>query len=133
MTVVEVEEALRAAYEEHYVPLLRLCVLLCGDRQVAEDIVQDAFVKIAPRIGEVAPPQLGPYLRRVSRRRQPGGPSGSSFGGAPTPEEATGVRRPPLLRRPARTRGGLAARVLHRNREEPDQPGAGSTEEGVRR
>lgn len=66
VTVVGVEEALRAAYEEHYVPLLRLCVLLCGDRQVAEDMVQDAFVKIAPRIGEVAPPQLGPYLRRVA-------------------------------------------------------------------
>jgi DNA-directed RNA polymerase specialized sigma24 family protein len=59
MTVVGVEEALRAAYEEHYVPLLRLCVLLCGDRQAAEDIVQDAFVKIAP-IG-------GRSLRRSGR------------------------------------------------------------------
>lgn len=66
MTVVGVEEALRAAYEEHYVPLLRLCVLLCGDRQVAEDLVQDAYVKIAPRIHEVAPPQLRPYLRRIA-------------------------------------------------------------------
>lgn len=28
MSVVGVQEALRAAYEEHYVPLLRLCVLL---------------------------------------------------------------------------------------------------------
>jgi RNA polymerase sigma-70 factor (sigma-E family) len=66
MSVLGTQEALRAAYEEHYVPLLRLCVLLAGDRHVAEDIVQDAFLKIAPRIGEVAPPQRGPYLRRVA-------------------------------------------------------------------
>jgi RNA polymerase sigma-70 factor (sigma-E family) len=57
---------LRAAYEEYYVPVLRLCVLLARDRHVAEDIVQDAFVRAAPRIVEVAPSQLGSYLRRVA-------------------------------------------------------------------
>jgi hypothetical protein len=50
-----VPEALRAAYEEHYVPLLRLCVLLSGDRHAAEDTVQDAFVRVAPRIGDAHP------------------------------------------------------------------------------
>jgi RNA polymerase sigma-70 factor (sigma-E family) len=63
MSVVGVQEALRAAYEEQYVPLLRLCVLLCRDRQVAEDIVQDAFVRVAPRIGEVPAEHLASYLR----------------------------------------------------------------------
>jgi len=66
MTVLEVQEALRAAYEEDYVPLLRLCVLLSGDQQVAEDIVQDAFVRFAPKIGEVPVEHLGPYLRRTA-------------------------------------------------------------------
>jgi RNA polymerase sigma-70 factor (sigma-E family) len=65
MNVVEAQEALRAAYEEHYVPLLRLCVLLSGDRHVAEDIVQDAFVRVAPRIGNVSAEHWSPYLRRV--------------------------------------------------------------------
>jgi RNA polymerase sigma-70 factor (sigma-E family) len=65
MNVVGVQEALRAAYEEHYVPLLRLCILLSGDRQVAEDIVQDAFVRVAPRVGEIGAEHLAPYLRRV--------------------------------------------------------------------
>jgi RNA polymerase sigma-70 factor (sigma-E family) len=64
--MVGVQEALRAAYEEHYVPLLRLCVLLSGDRQVAEDIVQDAFVRVAPRIGEIPTEHVAPYLRKVA-------------------------------------------------------------------
>lgn len=66
MSVVGVQEALRAAYEEHYVPLLRLCILLSGDRQVAEDIVQDAFVSVAPRIGEVPGERRAAYLRTVT-------------------------------------------------------------------
>ena len=44
--------------------LLRLCVLLSGDRQVAEDIVHEAFVKVAQRIQEVPPERAGAYLRR---------------------------------------------------------------------
>jgi RNA polymerase sigma-70 factor (sigma-E family) len=66
MSAIEAQEALRAAYEEHYVPLLRLCILLSGDRQVAEDIVQDAFVRVTPRIEEVPTDHLASYLRRVA-------------------------------------------------------------------
>lgn len=66
MRAIEAQEALRAAYEEHYVPLLRLCILLSGDRQVAEDIVQDAFVRVTPRIEEVPTDHLASYLRRVA-------------------------------------------------------------------
>lgn len=66
MSVIEAQEALRAAYEEHYVPLLRLCILLSGNRQVAEDIVQDAFVRVTPRIEEVPTDHLASYLRRVA-------------------------------------------------------------------
>jgi RNA polymerase sigma-70 factor (sigma-E family) len=66
MSVLRVQELLRAAYEEHYVSLLRLCILLSGHRQVAEDIVQDAFVRVALRIGEVPAENMGPYLRSVA-------------------------------------------------------------------
>lgn len=61
----EVREALRAAFEEHYAPLLRLCIALSGRVEVAEDIVQDAFVRVAPRVAGLRPDEVGPYLRRV--------------------------------------------------------------------
>jgi RNA polymerase sigma-70 factor (sigma-E family) len=59
-------DSLRAAFEQHYTPLLRLCVALTGRREVAEDIVQDAFVRVAPRIARLQPAEVGPYLRRVA-------------------------------------------------------------------
>jgi RNA polymerase sigma-70 factor (sigma-E family) len=59
-------EPLRAAFEEHYTPLLRLCVALTGKREVAEDIVQDAFVRVSPKIAGLDAPEVGPYLRRVA-------------------------------------------------------------------
>jgi RNA polymerase sigma-70 factor (sigma-E family) len=60
-----VEEAMRAAFEEHYLPLLRLCMLLSGQKQVAEDIVQEAFVRAAPSFARLGTDEVGPYLRRV--------------------------------------------------------------------
>lgn len=66
MNVMQAQEALRAAYEEHYGSLLRLCILLSGNRQVAEDIVQDAFVRVAPKLAEVDPEHTAPYLRKVA-------------------------------------------------------------------
>ena len=59
------QDALRRAFEVHYVPLLRLCIALAGRREVAEDIVQDAFVRIAGKIDELEEGDVGPYLRRV--------------------------------------------------------------------
>jgi RNA polymerase sigma-70 factor (sigma-E family) len=58
-------DPLRAAFEEHYTRLLRLCLALAGSREVAEDIVQDAFVRVASRIDRLDPSEVGPYLRRV--------------------------------------------------------------------
>ncbi|HUF57960.1 MAG TPA: sigma factor [Actinomycetota bacterium] len=52
--------------EEHYGSLLRLCILLSGNRQVAEDIVQDAFVRVAPKLAAVDPEHTAPYLRKVA-------------------------------------------------------------------
>jgi DNA-directed RNA polymerase specialized sigma24 family protein len=41
---------LRTAFEEHAAALLRLCILLTGRREIAEDLVQDAFVRLAPKV-----------------------------------------------------------------------------------
>ena len=38
-------EALRRAYEMHRLPLLRLSTLLLADASIAEDVVQDVFVR----------------------------------------------------------------------------------------
>jgi RNA polymerase sigma-70 factor (sigma-E family) len=58
-------EALRQAYEEHYVSLVKLCSLLAGGRMEAEDVVQDVFVRAAERVQGLAPAEVGPYLRRA--------------------------------------------------------------------
>jgi RNA polymerase sigma factor (sigma-70 family) len=40
--------------------------LLTGRREAAEDLVQDAFVRLAPKIGRVEPEAVWPYLRRIA-------------------------------------------------------------------
>jgi RNA polymerase sigma-70 factor (sigma-E family) len=59
------QEALRVAFERHYLPLLKLSVALSGQQEAAEDLVQEAFVRSAARITEFAPDEVGPYLRRA--------------------------------------------------------------------
>jgi RNA polymerase sigma-70 factor (sigma-E family) len=59
------QDALRQAFELHYVPLLRLAALLADNRQEAEDIVQGSFVRVATRIDELPQSETGPYLRTV--------------------------------------------------------------------
>jgi RNA polymerase sigma-70 factor (sigma-E family) len=57
------QEALHAAFEQHYVRLLRLSILLVGSREAAEDLVQEAFIRAAPRLDALGPTEVGPYLR----------------------------------------------------------------------
>jgi RNA polymerase sigma-70 factor (sigma-E family) len=59
-------EALREAYEAWYLALLRVCVLLCEDEHLAEDLVQDAFVRASDRLHEIDEPARWPYLRKVA-------------------------------------------------------------------
>jgi RNA polymerase sigma-70 factor (sigma-E family) len=40
------QEALTELYLVHYAPMVRLALLLTGDRQTAEDVVQDAFAAL---------------------------------------------------------------------------------------
>ncbi|MGH2673830.1 MAG: SigE family RNA polymerase sigma factor [bacterium] len=59
-------DALRAAFEEHYPALLRLGVLLTGRREVAEDLAQESFVRLAPKIDRLQTVQVGAYLRQTA-------------------------------------------------------------------
>ncbi|MDQ3956871.1 MAG: RNA polymerase sigma factor, partial [Actinomycetota bacterium] len=53
-------------YERHAPEAVRLAYLLIGDRQGAEDIAQDAFVKVAGRFHDLRHPDaFRPYLRRA--------------------------------------------------------------------
>src|SRR5579883_2404941 len=53
------EEFYRAQHE----PMLRLAVLLTQSRAVAEDLVQDCFIRIQPRWGSIDSPVA--YMRRA--------------------------------------------------------------------
>jgi RNA polymerase sigma-70 factor (sigma-E family) len=44
---------------------VNLAYLLTGDRALAEDLVQEAFVRVASRLREVDPAAFGAYLRRT--------------------------------------------------------------------
>ncbi len=64
-------------YREHAPAARRLAYLLTGDRWAADDLVQDAFVRIAGRFLDFRDPQsAGGYVRRtivslvISRRRR---------------------------------------------------------------
>lgn len=45
--------------------MVRLCTALVGRQEGAEDIVQDAFVRVASRIEGLASDATGPYLRQT--------------------------------------------------------------------
>lgn len=56
--------ALEALYRAEYMPMVRLAYTLIGSNAEAEEIVQDSFVEISPRIAELGQ-QPGGYLRTV--------------------------------------------------------------------
>jgi RNA polymerase sigma factor (sigma-70 family) len=56
-------DALAALYRSHRTPMVRLAHLLTGSNAAAQDLVQDAFVKVGPRLGGLDNP--GGYLRRT--------------------------------------------------------------------
>jgi RNA polymerase sigma-70 factor (sigma-E family) len=52
-------------YREHAEQAMRLAYLLTGDRVLAEDLVQEAFVRVAGRFAHLRDPDaFGAYLRR---------------------------------------------------------------------
>jgi RNA polymerase sigma-70 factor (sigma-E family) len=42
-----------------------LAYLLTGDRHLAEDLVQEAFLRVGSRLRHVSPETFGPYLRKT--------------------------------------------------------------------
>jgi RNA polymerase sigma-70 factor (sigma-E family) len=53
-------------YEEHSARAFRLAYLLTGDRDLAEDLVQDAFVKLIGRFADLRSPEsFDVYLKRT--------------------------------------------------------------------
>ncbi|HCO04340.1 MAG TPA: hypothetical protein DIT48_13440, partial [Actinobacteria bacterium] len=62
-------DPLRAAFEAHYEGLVRLCSLLAGRREDGEEIVQEAFARLArdpTRLASLPPEAVEPYLRRTA-------------------------------------------------------------------
>jgi RNA polymerase sigma factor (sigma-70 family) len=56
--------SLEAAYDEHYVGILRLCVLLSGKEEMAEDLAQEVFIRAGSKLDKLGPGEIRPYLRR---------------------------------------------------------------------
>ena len=53
-------------YRRHSRDAVRLAYLLTGDRSLSEDLVQDAFVKLAGRFADLRDPtRFEPYLRKT--------------------------------------------------------------------
>jgi RNA polymerase sigma-70 factor (sigma-E family) len=67
----EADSALEQLYDEHYVRLVRLAVLLLGDLGRAEDVVQDSFVAIYQCWDRLVDADVPAYLRQtvVNRSR----------------------------------------------------------------
>jgi RNA polymerase sigma-70 factor (sigma-E family) len=61
----EQTERLRSAFDAHYVALVRLATALTGRRDMAEEIVQEAFVRALPKLPVLEDEAIHPYLRRV--------------------------------------------------------------------
>ena len=89
-----VDAALEELYDEHYVRLVRLAVLLLGDAGRAEEVVQDSFVAVYQRWDRLGGADVPAYLRQtvVNRSR-------------------SALRHRAVVERHVRREGGLA--VLH--------------------
>ena len=70
-------DALDAAIEAHHRRLTGLAFVMCGDRELAEDLVAEAYARVWPKVRDRQVDTLLPYLRRAvvnqvqgSRRRR---------------------------------------------------------------
>jgi RNA polymerase sigma factor (sigma-70 family) len=61
-------DRLSALYRLHASDAKRFAYLLCGDEELAADVVQEAFLRVARRLGALRNPDAFPwYLRRTIR------------------------------------------------------------------
>lgn len=90
--------ALEALYRVEHAPMVRLAHLLVGDRSVAEELVQDAFLRLHRHLGHVDEP--GAYLRTtvVNLCRGDGRRRATARRHAPALADRRAVEPPPLPR-----------------------------------
>lgn len=62
-------DPLRDAFDSHYAPLVRLATALCGDRDRAEEAVQEAFIRSAPYLAGIEEGGRFAYLRQAAVNR----------------------------------------------------------------
>ena len=116
-------QAVTALYEAHAVGLIRLAVIMLGDRAAAEDVVQDAFCGLYRRWGQLAEPGKAPSyvraatlngcrseLRQRIRARQRGRP-------APDAADAASAEQAALLGEEHQQVLGALRRLPDRQRE----------------
>ena len=60
------QAAVTALYQVHAVGLIRLAVVMLGNRQAAEDVVQDAFCGLYRRWGQLTEPDRALFYLRAS-------------------------------------------------------------------
>jgi RNA polymerase sigma-70 factor (sigma-E family) len=65
-TIAPERHTLRDAFETHYPGLVRFCALMSGDAHVAEDLAQEAFVRVSERFERADVANVGAYLRRTA-------------------------------------------------------------------
>ena len=59
------DDVLAELYRAESAHIVNLAYLLTGERQLAEDLAQEAFVRVASRLRQVSPDAFGAYLRRT--------------------------------------------------------------------
>ena len=66
-TVVPIRsgDLLDELFTEHYSGMVRLASALLGDRAVAEEVVQEALVRVEPQLRSIDPASHAAYLRRA--------------------------------------------------------------------
>ena len=97
-------------------------MVLCGSRDEAQDLVQEAFVRLAPRIGRLGDHEVGPYVRKIAvnlfrtrarrlrrERTLTGRPATAAYPSSPDAEERDTVWRA-VLRLPPRQRACVVLR-----------------------
>jgi RNA polymerase sigma factor (sigma-70 family) len=62
MPIEKASAGFEETYREQRLPLLRFAYLLCGSREMSEDVVQSAFTSAQPRWGQIQ--NHAAYLRR---------------------------------------------------------------------
>lgn len=116
LRVVPMDGGFDGLYLEQRVRSIRLATVLTGDRSVAEEIVQDAFLEVSRRWGELENPagylrtvlvnRCRNHLRRLEVRRRKAPPPPRLEVDAPELDELWTV----LMRLPAKRRAALVLR-----------------------